>query len=305
MTTETRPILLIGSSGQIGWELKQTLATLGPVHTLDRPALDLASAESIRRALRETAPGLIVNAGAYTAVDQAESEPDLAQAVNGTAPGILAEEAKRLGAALVHYSTDYVFDGRATRPYREDDATGPVNAYGRSKLAGEQAIAAVGGAYLILRTAWVYSLRGNNFLTTIRRLAAEREELRVVDDQRGAPTWAGGIAEATALILTRCNARSGPGELMEKRGLYHLTAAGETTWFGFAEAIIAEMHAAGELVSARELTAIATADYPTPAQRPAWSVLDCGKTRDAFGVALPHWHDQLGLCWNTNRGLER
>jgi dTDP-4-dehydrorhamnose reductase len=296
VTTETRPILLIGPSGQIGWELKQTLATLGPVHTLDRPALDLASAESIRRALRETAPGLIVNAGAYTAVDQAESEPDLAQAVNGTAPGILAEEAKRLGAALVHYSTDYVFDGRNTRPYREDDATGPVNAYGRSKLAGEQAIAAVGGAYLILRTAWVYSLRGNNFLTTIRRLAAEREELRVVDDQRGAPTWAGGIAEATALILTRCNAGSDPGELLEKRGLYHLTAAGETTWFGFAEAIVAEMHAAGEHVSAKGLTAIATADYPMPAQRPAWSVLDCGKTRDAFGVALPHWHDQLGLC---------
>ncbi len=296
MTAETRPILLIGGNGQIGWELRQTLAPLGPVCVLDRSALDLASAEAVRGAVRETAPGLIVNAGAYTAVDRAESEPDLAQAINGTAPGILAEEAKRLGAALVHYSTDYVFDGRMMRPYREDDPTGPISAYGRSKLAGEQAIAAVGGAYLTLRTAWVYSLRGANFLTTIGRLAAEQEELRVVDDQRGAPTWARAIAEATALILTRCNARSGPGELGERGGLYHLTAAGETTWFGFAEAIIAEMLAAGERLSAREVVPIPTADYPTPAERPAWSVLDCGKARDAFGVDVPYWRDQLGLC---------
>ena len=296
MTAETRPILLIGPSGQIGWELRQTLAPLGPVCALDRSALDLASAEAVRRAVRETAPGLIVNAGAYTAVDRAESEPDLAQAINGTAPGVLAEEAKRLGAALVHYSTDYVFDGRMTRPYREDDPTGPISAYGRSKLAGEQAIAAVGGAYLILRTAWVYSLRGANFLTTIGRLAAQQEALRVVDDQRGAPTWARVIAEATALILTRCNARSGPGELGERGGLYHLTAAGETTWFGFTEAIIAEMRAAGERLSAKEVIPIPTADYPTPAERPAWSVLDCGKARDAFGVDVPYWRDQLGLC---------
>ena len=276
MTAETHPILLIGPSGQIGWELRQTLAPLGPVCVRDQAALDLASAEAVRAAVRETAPGLIVNAGAYTAVDRAESEPDLAQAINGTAPGILAEEAKRLGAALVHYSTDYVFDGRTTRPYREDDATGPVNAYGRSKLAGEQAIAEIGCAYLILRTAWVYSLRGANFLTTIRRLAAEREELKVVDDQHGAPTWARGIAEATALILTRCNAQTGPGELGERRGLYHLTAAGETTWVGFAEAIITEMRAAGEQVLAKTVSAITTADYPPPAERPVWSVLDCG-----------------------------
>ena len=296
MTAETRPILLIGGNGQIGWELRQALAPLGAVRVLDRSVLDLASAEAVRDAVRETAPGIIVNAGAYTAVDRAESEPDLAQAVNGSAPGILAEEAKRLGAALVHYSTDYVFDGRLTRPYREDDPTGPISAYGRSKLAGEQAIAAVGGAYLILRTAWVYSLRGANFLTTIGRLAAQQEELRVVDDQRGAPTWARAIAEATALILTRCNARSGPGELGERGGLYHLSAAGETTWFGFAEAIISGMRAAGDRLSAREVVAIATADYPTPAQRPAWSVLDCGKARDAFGVNLPHWRDQLGRC---------
>ena len=276
MTAETRPILLISGSGQIGWELRQTLAPLGPVRALDRSALDLSSTEAIRGALCETVPGLIVNAGAYTAVDRAESEPDLALAINGTAPGILAEEAKRLDAVLVHYSTDYVFDGRTTRPYREDDATGPVNAYGRSKLAGEQAIAEIGCAYLILRTAWVYSLRGANFLTTIRRLAAEREELKVVDDQHGAPTWARGIAEATALILTRCNAQTGPGELGERRGLYHLTAAGETTWVGFAEAIITEMRAAGEQVLAKTVSAITTADYPPPAERPVWSVLDCG-----------------------------
>ena len=296
MTAETRPILLIGGGGQIGWELRQTLAPLGPICAPERSALDLASADTIRGAVRETAPGLIVNAGAYTAVDRAESEPDLAQAINGAAPGVLAEEAKRLGAALVHYSTDYVFDGRSTRPYREDDATGPINAYGRSKLAGEQAIAAVGCTCLILRTAWVYSSRRANFLRTMRGLAAEREELRIVDDQHGSPTWARSIAEATALILTHCNAHSGPGELGERGGLYHLTAAGETTWFGFAEAIVAKMREAGEPLSVARMTPVTTAEYPTPAARPVFSVLDCTKAIKAFAIALPDWRDQLRLC---------
>ncbi len=301
MSAETRPILLIGASGQIGWELRHALAPLGPVRALDRSMLDLASAEAIRGAVRETAPGFIVNAGAYTTVDRAEDEPGLAQAINGAAPGILAEEAKRLGAALVHYSTDYVFDGRAARAYREDDATGPINAYGRSKLAGEQAITATGCAHLILRTGWVYALRGTNFLTTIRRLAAEREELRVVDDQHGAPTWARAIAGATALILKRCNAQSGPGELDERGGLYHLAAAGETTWFGFAEAIVAALREAGEPLSVTALTPVTTAQYPTPAARPGFSVLDCGKVFDSFAVALPDWRHQLGVCLGEGR----
>lgn len=296
MTADQRPILLIGATGQIGAELSRSLGPLASIRAPGHAALDLAGADSIRGVVRQTAPGLIVNAGGYTAVDKAESEPDLAHAVNGTAPGILAEEARRLGAALVHFSTDYVFDGLATRPYREDDPTAPVNAYGRSKLAGERAIAAVGGAHLILRTAWVYSLQGTNFLTTMRRLASERDELRVVDDQHGAPTWARAIADATASILMRCNACSAPEGLGEKGGLYHLAAAGETTWCGFAREILMRIRAAGEEVRARHVVPIASADYPTPAKRPARSILDCTKVREAFGVALPPWQEQLRLC---------
>lgn len=299
---ETRPILLIGGNGQIGWELIRALAPRGGVMAPDRSAMDLASAVSIRDVVRRTTPWLIVNAAAYTAVDRAESEPDLAQAINGLAPGILAEEAKRLGAGLVHYSTDYVFDGKATRPYREDDVTAPINAYGRSKLAGEQAIMEAGGIHLILRTAWVYSWRGTNFLKTMRRLAAEREVLRVVDDQHGSPTWARAIAEATAGILESCRVGTGLGTLGEHSGLYHLTASGETTWCGFAQAIIARMRAAGESVSARQVFPIATADYPTPARRPAWSVLDCELARETFGVALSDWQDQLDLCFAAGSG---
>lgn len=293
---DARPILLTGPNGQIGWELRRSLAPLGPVAAVGRDRLDLASPDSIRAAIRNIGPGLIVNAAAYTAVDRAEEEPALAQAVNGEAPGILAEEAKRAGATLIHYSTDYVFDGTASRPYRETDATNPVSAYGRSKLAGEQAIAAAGGTHLILRTAWVYSLRGGNFLLTMRRLAGEREELRVVDDQHGSPTWARAIAEATALIVARCRAADGPGELTECGGLYHLTAAGKTTWHGFADAIVAQMRAAGNPVACRCVLPIPTAEYPTPARRPAYSVLDCGKLESTFDIRLPAWEDQLRFC---------
>lgn len=293
---DARPILLTGPNGQVGWELQRTLAPLGPVVAVGRDRLDLASPDSIRAAIRDIEPGLVVNAAAYTAVDRAEEEQTLAMAVNGEAPGILAEEAKRAGVALIHYSTDYVFDGTASRPYRETDPANPVSTYGRGKLAGEQAVAAVGGAYLILRTAWVYSLRGGNFLLTMRRLAGERAELRVVDDQHGSPTWARAIAEATALILAQCGAADGPGELTERGGLYHLTAAGETTWHGFAEAIVGSMRAAGEPVACKRVLPIPTADYPTPARRPASSVLDCGKLESAFGIRLPDWEDQLRLC---------
>ncbi len=283
------PILLIGRNGQIGRKLCEALAPLGALEALDRAALDLADPDSIRDTVRRIAPGLIVNAAAYTAVDKAQEEAGLAMAVNAVAPGILAEEAKRLGAPLVHYSTDYVFDGTASRPYRETDATNPLGEYGRSKLAGEEAIRAVGPIHLILRTAWVYAMHGHNFLLTIQRLAREREELRIVGDQRGAPNWAGGIATATAAILAQ-------GGLAEKSGLYHLAAAGETTWHGFAEAIVAALRETGEEVRTTRVAPIATADYPTPAARPAYSVLDCSKLRETFGVTLPDWRESLSAC---------
>ncbi|MDX1484469.1 MAG: dTDP-4-dehydrorhamnose reductase [Alphaproteobacteria bacterium] len=296
MTNGARPILLIGGDGQLGGALRPALAHLGAVHAPDPAALDLASNDSILAALREIEPGLIVNTGAYTAVDRAESEPDLAMAVNGIAPGILATEARRLDATLVHFSTDYVFDGSAEHPYTEDDAPAPLNAYGRSKVAGENAITAAGGAYLVFRTSWLYSLRGANFLLTMRRLACEREELQVVDDQRGAPTWAGWVAESVAQILSGVDQASGSRWLGERAGIYHLTAAGATTWFGFTEAIIAHMRAAGEKVTVKKIVPVPTSHYPTPARRPAWSVLDCTKVRERFGIVSSDWREQLRRC---------
>lgn len=291
-----RPILLIGSNGQLGWELRRTLSPLGHVVVANRPALDLASPESITAAIRQAAPSLVVNAAAYTAVDRAEQEEELAQAINGSAPAILAEEAKRLGIPLVHYSTDYVFDGKALRPYVEDDPVRPLGAYGRSKLEGEQAIAAVAGIHFVFRTSWVYSMRGANFLLTIQRLAREREELRVVADQHGAPTWARSIAEATAAILAQCRAPCDAGAIAERSGLYHMTAAGQTTWHGFASAIVDAMREDGEPVTVRNVVPITTAEYPTPAVRPSYSVLDNSKLADAFGIAIHDWRDQLHLC---------
>ncbi len=292
----TAAILLFGGNGQIGWELRRTLAPLGAVQALDRADVDLADADALRRSVRAAAPSLIVNAAAYTAVDRAEKDAELAEAVNGQAPAILAEEARRLNVGLVHYSTDYVFDGAAPRPYREDDEPAPVSAYGRSKLAGEQAVAASGCAHLILRTSWVYSLRGANFLLTVRRLAGELDELRIVDDQRGAPTWARMIAEATAATLACCGVPADTGVLAERGGLYHLTASGGTSWHGFAEAIVDWLRITGQPVRCRRVRAIPTADYPTPAKRPANSLLDDTKLREAFGLVLPDWRDQLSLC---------
>lgn len=290
-----RPILLLGREGQLGWELARTLAPLAPILGLAHADLDLAEPDAIRSVVRATRPRLIVNAAAYTQVDKAETEPELAMAINGTAPGILAEEAKRVGAALVHYSTDYVFDGAGDRPWREDDPVAPLNAYGASKLLGEQAVAATGAPHLIFRTAWVYADRGRNFLKTMQRLAVERDELRVVDDQRGSPTWARLIAEATALVLAAAGCGDdGSSALAERGGLYHLTATGETTWCGFAEAIIAAS-APPDRRPAR-VVGIATRDYPTPAKRPAYSVLDCGRLTQSFGIRLPDWRDGLMLC---------
>jgi dTDP-4-dehydrorhamnose reductase len=274
-------ILLTGRNGQVGWELERSLAPLGEIIATDRAALDLGDPDAIRRVVREAKPELVVNAAAYTAVDKAESEPELAMRINGVAAGVLAAEAKRLGAWLIHYSTDYVFDGSGKRPYSEGDATNPINAYGRSKLAGEQAIAASGARYLILRSSWVYGSRGRNFLLAILQRAHSGAALRVVDDQIGAPTWCRQIAEVTARIVA---GRSDVG------GTYHLSAGGETTWCGFARAIMA---LAGIDAGVQP---IATAEYPTAAKRPRYSVLDCAKLARDFGVALPDWRDGLARC---------
>jgi len=283
-------IMLTGKNGQIGWELQRALAPLGEVVALDRRLLDLADPAQIRERVREIKPGLIVNAAAYTAVDRAEAEPEPAMAVNGIAPGILAEEAKRIGAAMVHYSTDYVFDGAKTTPYTEEDAPNPLNVYGRSKLAGEQAVQAVGVPHLILRTSWVCGMRGKNFLLTILRLARERAELKIVDDQIGTPTWSRAIAEATARILS---ADTLP--VTDASGIYHLTASGNTTWYGFAKAILALDPNPSEHVC-KHIKPIPTSVYPTPARRPAYSVLLNSKLKAAFGVVLPGWEQGLKLA---------
>lgn len=287
-------IMVIGSNGQLGWELQRALETLGPVMSLGRAELDLADADAIRATLREHAPALVVNAGAYTAVDRAESEPALAEAVNAVAPGVLAEECVRLGAALIHYSTDYVFDGSQRTPYGETDATRPLSVYGRTKLEGEQAVQAAGGAYVIFRTAWVYASRGRNFLLTMRRLSNERDELRVVDDQVGSPTWARLLAQATARIVRDSNLLEtrDTGWLRERSGIYHLACAGQTSWCGFARAIVEQVPGARRV----PVKPIATSDYPTPARRPAYSVLNCDKALRVFGIRLPSWDEALRQC---------
>ncbi len=283
-------ILLTGAHGQVGWELQRTLATLGQVTAPTRQQLDLTDAAALRRYIRELKPDLIVNPAAYTAVDKAESEPDLARAVNALAPAIMAEEAAGLGAAIVHYSTDYVFDGNKTTAWVETDATRPLGVYGATKLEGEQAVIASGAAYLILRTSWVYGLRGGNFLLTMQRLFKERERLDIVADQFGAPTWARTIAEATAQILAQRPFLQAP----TAAGIYHLTSRGTTNWHAFATAILARTSLPeGKHV---QLNPIAASQYPTPAKRPANSVLSGEKLFSRFGIALPDWETALALC---------
>jgi len=294
-------ILLTGKSGQVGGELFPLLERLGEVAAPAHAELDLADPSSIRRVVRELRPSLIVNAAAYTAVDQAESDEPRARAVNAVAPGILAEETKSLGALLVHYSTDYVFDGSQRSPYEESAPTSPLGVYGRTKLAGEDAIRSSGAAHLLFRTAWVYGTSGKNFLLTILRLASQREELRIVSDQSGAPTWSRAIASTTASILHRFPLAA----LAEQTGIYHLTAAGETTWYDFARAILEDCsdpsrlgpwfaHAtSGRPLIAKSILPISTADYPTPARRPAYSVLSNRKLLQTFSLALPDWRSQL------------
>jgi len=287
-------ILLIGKLGQVGWELHRTLAPLGEMVGVDFPEIDLADGASIRRWVCDVAPNVVLNAAAYTAVDKAETETDLCHTINGVAPGILAEEAKKIGALLVHYSTDYIFDGTKTKPYLEDDSPNPLGAYGRAKLAGDQAIRQVDGNHLLFRLCWVYGARGQNFMLTMMRLAREREQLRVVRDQVGCPTWSRMIAEATTLALQQVLVARDASAF---KGTYHLAASGVTSWHGFAERIVALMPEAGR--KCRQVEAITTADYPTPAKRPAYSVLACDKLKRVFGLQLPHWEESLKQVFDT------
>jgi dTDP-4-dehydrorhamnose reductase len=291
----THRILITGSNGQLGWELQRLLSERHEVTALDRNGLNLADANAIRRVVRDVRPDIILNPAAYTAVDKAESEAQIALAVNGAAPGILAEEARKLNAALVHYSTDYVFDGSKTAPYVEDDAPNPQGVYGATKLLGESAVRAAGGRHLILRTSWVYGVHGGNFVKTILRLAKERDELRIVADQFGAPTWARDLALATSTILQRWEEKN-----FDERfsGLYHLTAQGRTNWHAYAEEIVRLARNFDATLAARALNirAIATHEYPMAAKRPVNSVLENKKTREAFGVELPTWRESLAMC---------
>ena len=281
-------ILIIGRIGQVGWELRRTLAPLGRVVAVDFPDIDLTNVDSILKWTRETQPQVIVNAAAYTAVDKAESEFEKCNQINGIAPGILAEEAKKHSALLVHYSTDYVFDGTKNTPYTEEDPPNPLGAYGRSKLAGDEAVLAVGGQHLIFRLCWVYGARGQNFMLTMMRLSREREKLRVVQDQFGCPTWSRMIAETTALALQRIVGARGSSTF---QGIYNLAASGQTSWHGFAQSIIGLMPDAEK--KCRSIEPIPTSEYPLPAKRPAYSVLSCEKLRRTFGLQLPDWQESL------------
>lgn len=289
-------ILLTGSNGQVGYELERSLQACGEVVALDRSRMDLADLDQVRDVVRAVRPALIVNAAAYTAVDQAEREPELAMRINGEAPGVMAEEARKLGAAMIHYSTDYVFDGSKAGAYTEEDPTAPANVYGRTKLAGEQAVQSTGIPHLIFRTSWVYGMRGKNFLLTVRRLAEERDELRIVADQHGAPTWCRTIADTTAQAVARLqNGETGVGldqnRWHEKSGVYHLAAQGQTTWHGFAQTIVAHRSSPRRPT----VTPISTQDYPLPAKRPANSVLSCERLIRTF-CRLPKWDGALQLC---------
>ena len=285
-------ILLIGQGGQVGFELRRALAPLGEVVGVDYPDIDLADSGSIRHWIKETAPDTIVNAAAYTAVDKAEAERDLAYAINARAPAIIGDVARTVRARVIHYSTDYVYDGSRKTPYREDSPTQPLSVYGSTKRDGDAALMASGAAHFIFRTSWVFGAHGGNFVKTILRLAAERDTLGIVADQIGAPTTAALIADVTAQVLGQIAYR-GAGDIPS--GIYHLTAAGETSWHGFAQAIVRGAAARGGVLKlpAEAIKAISTADYPLPAKRPANSLLDTSRLRETFNLVLPHW--QAGL----------
>jgi len=281
-------ILLIGKNGQVGWELRRTLAPLAEVVAVDYPEINFTDVSALRQFVATTRPAAVVNAAAYTAVDKAETETELCRQVNAIAPGVLAEEAKKLGALMVHYSTDYIFDGTKTSPYVETDLPNPLGAYGRTKLEGDRAVKVSGANHLIFRLCWVYGARGQNFMLTMQRLAREREKLRVVGDQFGCPTWSRMIAETTALALKQVLAGADASKF---NGEYHLAAGGQANWHEFASRIIELMPETER--KCRAVEKITTAEYPTPAKRPAYSVLDCGKLQKTFGLRLPDWETSL------------
>jgi dTDP-4-dehydrorhamnose reductase len=290
-------ILLTGASGQVGGELLRTLEPLGDVVAPVRAEMDLSNAASVREIIRSVRPRWIVNPGAYTAVDKAENEPELAYAINAEAVRAIGEEARAIGAGVVHFSTDYVFDGTASVPYVETDATGPVSVYGASKLAGEKALAESGAGHVIFRTSWVYGGSGKNFLLTILKLARERETLRVVGDQYGAPTWSRDLAGMTAAVMGRCEAMAEGRELVdvlgEVGGVYHAAGAGETTWHGFAVEAVRLQREREPRVRLAEIEAITTEEYPTPAKRPRSSRMDCGRLAGRFGWTMMNWQDSV------------
>lgn len=290
-------ILVTGRNGQLGWELAQAFAAIGDVYAFDRAALDLADSDAIRRCCQEIKPTLILNAGAYTAVDRAEQEPELAMQINGAAPRVLAEEANRYGATLIHYSTDYVFSGEAATPYREDDDTSPQNVYGTTKLEGERAVIDTADRFLVFRTSWVYAARRQNFLLTMLRLARQREELRVVSDQIGSPTWVRALSEVTRACL------NDSAKLAIADGIYHVSAEGRTSWHGFAEAILAAIPDPNRI--ARRVVRISTTEFPTPAKRPAFSVLSNRKIEFATKTPVPSWQEQLAACASSEEMKHR
>lgn len=292
MTAAGRTLLLIGANGQVGWELRRTLAPLGTVIALDRTTLELTDLQAIRRVVITAKPDVLINAAAYTQVDRAESEVALAQRINVDAPRMMASTAKECGAVMIHYSTDYVFDGTATRPYRESDVTNPVNVYGRSKRDGDEAILETGVDAYLFRVGWVYGMRGRNFLRTVQRLMEERTPLRMVADQFGTPTWSRAIADATTVALRRLF-DTRPGVTKPVRGVYHMAAPDSTTWAGFAQAIVA---GAADTGARPHVAAITSEEHPTPARRPRWSVLDATLLRDTFGIQLASWREQLAAC---------
>ncbi len=290
-------ILLTGATGQVGGELLQTLKPLGEVIAPARAEMDLARAASVRKTIRAVRPRWIVNPGAYTAVDKAESEPESAYAINAEAVKVMGQEARAIGAGVIHFSTDYVFDGSASAPYCETDATGPVSVYGASKLAGEKALAESGAGHMIFRTSWVYGVRGKNFLLTILKLARERETLCVVADQYGAPTWSRDLAKMTAEVIGQCEAVARGSELAgvlaDVGGFYHAAGAGETTWYGFAAEAVRLQREREPAVRFADIEAITSAAYPTPAKRPANSRMDCSRLMERFGWKMMDWQDSL------------
>lgn len=303
----THNIVVLGDAGQIGWELQRTLSSVGTVHSFDLPTLDLLDAQAVRQTLKALRPVVIVNAAAYTAVDRAEVEQEMSMRLNAEVPGLLGSIAADLGSLLIHYSTDYVFDGTATTPYREAFPTSPLNAYGATKLAGEKAVRMSDAPHIILRTSWIYAARGKNFLLTMLDLANRRQQLSIVDDQVGAPTWARLVAQATAHVVHSYMKAPNPEGLL---GTYHLTCRGQTSWYHFAEAIFRHRDTIAakyglELPPAPTLTPISTSQYPTPAARPAYSMLDNTKFNTTFGICMPDWETALKLCLHELLAAQR